>query len=153
MSCQANMAAIFPPDEDEMFEDGLTWQPIPVHPIPTNILSGSPPCNIYNSEMAYLVVKDPLFAQINIEFADTYKYLTNYSGDTVTSIVGLASIRDALYIEQRFNFTLPDWTSSVYPEPIEVLNGISAKLYSYTTEMKRLSKYKIITFNILLFAI
>lgn len=141
MSCQSNIAAIFPPDADEMFVDGLTWQPIPVHDIPTNILSGSPPCNIYNSEMAYLVLKDPLFAQINIAFADTYSQLTKYSGQTIQSVTGVYSIRDTLYIEERFNFTLPDWTIEVYPEPLDVLTGLTAKLYSYTKEMKRLSKY------------
>lgn len=141
MSCQANIAAIFPPDEDEIFVDGLNWQPIPVHDIPTNVLSDSPPCKIYNSEMAYIVLNDPLFAQINIEFEDTYKQLTKYSGQSVNSITGVYSIRDTLYIEDRFNFTLPDWTSDVYPEPLDVLTGVGATVYTHTKEMKRLSKY------------
>lgn len=141
MSCQANIAAIFPPQEDEIFEDGLNWQPIPVHPIPTNVLTGGPSCYVFNAEMAYIAVKDPLFTQINIQFADTYKYMSNYSGLSVTSVIPLSYIRDALYIEKRFNYTLPEWTNEIYPQPIEVLNGYAAKLYSYTKEMKRLSKY------------
>lgn len=90
--------------------------------------------------MAYIAVKDPLFAEINNAFADIYKYITQYSGTNVTSLIGLSVIRDTLYIESRFNYTLPDWTTSVYPEPIETLNGYVGGLYAYTTEMKRLSK-------------
>lgn len=140
MSCQVNIAAIFPPEDDEIFVEGLNWQPIPVHPTPKNVLSGSPDCNIYLSEMAYLAVKDPLYAQLNIRFASTYEYLTEYSGMTVNSVVGVATIRDDLFIESQFNYILPNWTSEVYPQPIEVLNGYEATLYSYTKEMKRLSK-------------
>lgn len=144
MSCQVNIAGIFPPEEDDIFVEGLNWQPVPVHNIPTNILSGSPPCEIYTSEMAYLALKDPLYAQLNIKFKDTYNEMTSNSGYTVNSVLGVSTIRDTLFIEERFNYTLPDWTSKVYPEPTEVLNGYTAKLYSYTNEMKRLSKYFII---------
>lgn len=138
MSCQSNIAAIFPPDEDEMFEDGLLWQPIPVHPISTNIFNGA--CSIVTTEQAYIALKDPLYAQLNIQFADLYTYLTNYSGYNVTTISGVGTLRDAMYIETRFNYTQPDWAQSVYPEPIEVLNGYAIGLATYTTVMKRLSK-------------
>lgn len=140
MSCQVNIAAVFPPQEDEIFVEGLNWQPIPVHETPANILSAGPNCSVYVSEMAYLAVKDPLYAQINIRFANTYKYLTQYSGMTVNSVLGVGTIWDDLFIESQFNYTLPNWTSEVFPQPIDILNGYEAALYSYTTEMKRLGE-------------
>lgn len=140
MSCQSNLAGLFPPTEDEMFEDGLYWQPIPVHPISTKIFNGN--CEITNMELAYLSVKDPLFSIINKQFATTYDILTKNSGQNVTSLSSLWNIWDTLYIETRFNRTLPDWTKSIYPEPITTLNGYGCSLNTYTTEMKRLSKYR-----------
>ena len=42
-------------------------------------------------------------------------------------------IFDTLYIQQIYNFTLPDWTAKVYPEPMNYLRDmVSIKMYTVT---------------------
>lgn len=140
MSCQSNLAAIFRPTTNETWNENLRWQPIPVHPSSENVISGSPNCKIYNTELASIVVKDPLFVAINQEFAELYAYLRNYTGHNVSTIIDLYSIYDTLHIEQQLGFELPSWTESVYPEPMLSLSAYAFLSFSYTTEMKRLCK-------------
>ena len=45
---------------------------------------------------------------------------------------------DALYIEQVYNLTLPEWTKSVYPQPMKVLRDLSFQLTTWTHELRRL---------------
>lgn len=141
MSCQSNLAAIFKPTENETWREDLPWQPIPVHPADPKVITGSPPCGIYQKEMANVIVNDPLFAALNVEFADLFEYLSNYTGSDVTNVVSLYSIYDTIHIEDRLGFQLPSWTESVYPDPMYTISGYAFKAFTYTTEMKRLGKY------------
>lgn len=140
MSCQSNLVAIFKPTVNETWMADLPWQPIPVHPAEESIISGSPNCAIYKTELAKIIVKDSLFVSINKEFADLYTYLSNYTGNNVTSVQDVYSIYDTLHIQELLGFELPSWTQSVYPEPMLTLSGYAFLSFSYTTEMKRLSK-------------
>lgn len=141
MSCQSNLAALFKPTANETWKSDLPWQPIPVHPSDEKVISASPSCSIYRTEMANVLVNDPLFAAFNTEFADLYTYLTNYSGNNVTTVAKVYSIYDTLHIEDQLGFELPSWTNSVYPEPMKTISGYAFKSYTYTTEMKRLGRF------------
>lgn len=142
MSCQSNLAAIFSPTADETWKTDLPWQPIPVHPADESVISGSPNCAIYNAELAKIVLKDSLFVAINEEFADLYSYLSNNTGNSITSVQDVYSIYDTLHIQEQLGFELPSWTESVYPEPMLSLSGYAFLSFAYTTEMKRLSMEK-----------
>lgn len=140
MSCQSNLAAIFTPTENETWNKDLSWQPIPVHPTVSTVISTIPNCAIYSTEKAKIVVKDALFVAINEEFADLYTYLSNNTGKSISTVVDVSSIYDTLHIEKQLGFDLPSWTTSVYPEPLHTLTGYAFLANSYTTEMKRLSE-------------
>lgn len=141
MSCQSNLAAIFKPTANETWNENIPWQPIPIHPVDDAVISPSPDCSIYNTEMANVLLNDALFAALNEEFADLYSYLSTNSGNNVTSVVAVYSIYDTLHIEDQLGFALPSWTNSVYPEPMKTVAGYAFKSFTYTTEMKRLGKY------------
>lgn len=34
MSAEANLAGLYPPEGQEMFNPNISWQPIPVHTVP-----------------------------------------------------------------------------------------------------------------------
>lgn len=141
MSCQANLAAIFPPTVNETWNEDIPWQPIPVHPADSKVISAGPSCSIYFTQKADIISKDALYVAINEEFADLYSYLSNYTGKSINSVVDVSSIHDTLHIEDQLGFELPSWTRSVYPEPLHSLAGYAFLALSYSTEMKRLSKY------------
>lgn len=140
MSCQSNLAGMFPPTKDETWNDKLAWQPIPVHPADSKVISGLPDCSIYNTESANILVTDPLYVALNKEFADLYQYLTNFTGFNVTTVVTVYSIYDDLHIEERLGFKLPDWSKSVYPEPMQTVTASAFASFSFTTEQKRLGR-------------
>lgn len=143
MSCQANLAGLFKPTQDEMWNEHLCWQPIPVHPADSRVLPSSPSCPIYSAEAASIMMKELLFKRINEEFADVYQYLTNHTGFNVTSVAHVFSLYDTLHIEDQLGFELPSWTEAVYPEPMKTLSGYAFVAFSFTTEQKRIGTYKL----------
>lgn len=138
MSCQSNLAAVFKPTKDELWNENLQWQPIPVHPADPAVISTTPACSIFLTEMADVYAKDPLFVAMNEEFKDLYENLTEYTGSQVTTVFDVYSIYDTLHIEEQLGFELPSWTKSVYPEPMKSITGYAFKGFSQTTRMKRL---------------
>lgn len=58
-------------------------------------------------EINYFCKKHPIF------FLSSY--LSAYTGLKVRTYYDIADIYSILYIEQLYNFTLPNWTESVFP--------------------------------------
>lgn len=140
MSCQSNLAALFIPTKNETWKQNLPWQPIPVHPADEKVINTFPSCGIYLNELANVLTKDPFYKALNAEFSEVFSYLTNYTGENITSVFTAANIFDTLIIEDQLGLELPAWTKSVYPEPLDTFSAYSFLAYSYTTEMKRLGK-------------
>ena len=64
-----------------------------------------------------------------------------HTGAIIDSPTEVDYVFDALFIEQIYNYTLPDWTrkpQEVYPEPMKFLRDLSFQLTTWTHEMKRL---------------
>lgn len=141
MSCQSNLAAVFKPTKNETWKEDLPWQPIPVHPVNSAVISAVPGCSIYRTEYAKVMARDPLYVALNEEFADLFSYLTSYTGKNVTTVADVDAIFDTLHIEYQLGFELPEWTKSVYPEPMRTITAFVFQAASFTKEMKRLSKY------------
>lgn len=139
MSCQSNLAGLFRPQRNETWNSGIAWQPIPVHPINVNVLSALPDCEIYTNQLADTLMNAPLYSALNTELVNLYTYLAQYTGDTVNSVLSVYLLYDVLHIEEQLGFKLPDWTLSVYPEPMKSITPYAFKAFSYTTELKRLS--------------
>lgn len=37
MSAEANLAGLYPPEEQQVFNPNISWQPIPVHTVPDDM--------------------------------------------------------------------------------------------------------------------
>lgn len=142
MSCQANLAGLFKPTEDEIWNKHLCWQPIPVHPADTRVLLYSPNCPIYYAELANILKNEVLFKKIDEDYADLYQYLTKHTGLNVTTVLHIFALYDTLHIEDQLGFELPSWTEEVYPEPMKTLTGYAFLALAFTTEQKRLGMYE-----------
>ncbi|XP_018323599.1 prostatic acid phosphatase [Agrilus planipennis] len=147
MSAEANLAGLYPPSGDQVWDQGLQWQPIPVHTIPEKedyVLSGKKPCVKYNRLLRDLL-KSPDFVNINRKNHDLYAYLTRYSGSLVNSLETLESLYNTLFIETIFNFTLPNWTVPVYPKKMRPFAELSFATLSFTEDLARLKTGPLIT--------
>lgn len=48
-----------------------------------------------------------------------FSYLTKHTGKNIKDYQDIDDIYSNLYIETLYNFTLPDWTQTVYPEKLK----------------------------------
>jgi len=100
MSAEANLAGLYPPVKQQVW-DTLKWMPIPVHTIPRTqdyILTAGKDCPRYNYELEKLLTS-PEMERINKENAKLYTYLSENTGDDISSFKTIEHLFDTLYIE------------------------------------------------------
>ncbi|XP_074041696.1 lysosomal acid phosphatase-like [Leptinotarsa decemlineata] len=88
--------------------------------------------------MQRVLENEPYYKDIDKTYAETYKYLTQYSGDNITSLSDIGDIFDTLFIENEFEYDLPPWTEAVFPEPLTTLGGYLFQSLGYSTTLARL---------------
>jgi lysosomal acid phosphatase len=140
MSAQCNLAALFPPKGQEVWNPTLPWQPIPVHTLPEsedNLLTSHAYCPRM-TELIAEVLDSPEVAAINSKYDWLYKYVSEHTQENITDMINVDYIYDTLLIEQLYNKTLPEWTKRVFPEEMKYLRDLSFTVTTWTPELKRL---------------
>ncbi|KAG8231336.1 hypothetical protein J437_LFUL017688 [Ladona fulva] len=140
MSVESNLAGLYPPVENQVWEPGMTWQPIPVHTVPESldeVLSAKKPCPLYD-EMVKKVKQSPEIKMKNEENKALYQYLTEKTGKYVHDLFSLENVYNTLFIEETNNFTLPEWTKSVYPDKMVSSAALSFSIAAYDKDLQRL---------------
>ncbi|XP_023016140.2 prostatic acid phosphatase [Leptinotarsa decemlineata] len=139
MSAQCNLLGLFPPTETERWNPDIDWSPIPVHPSDPNVINSYPNCPAYDAEQQRVTVEEPYFQKIDEQYRDTYEYISNYSGSNITTLQGIGTVFDSLFIENELGYTLPSWTQAIFPEPLATLEGLRFQSYVYNRKLMRLS--------------
>lgn len=106
MSAEVNLAALFPPKGNQIWNKHLDWQPVPIHLIPWDMdhfFAGTTPCARYDKLVAEyrLEYQERMFA----EYGETFDYLRTMSGAPIEMIGEVIPIYDALFIEDINGFT------------------------------------------------
>ncbi|CAH2103719.1 unnamed protein product [Euphydryas editha] len=130
MSAQANLAGMYTPSGDSIWNTDLIWQPIPVHTKPEKddeVLAMKKKC------MPYIKEREKYFHSTSYKerlskYQGLMDYLTAYTGKKIKDYEDINDIFNVLYIESLYNFTLPNWTQSVYPNKMK-----EPSCYSFTT--------------------
>ncbi|EFX74583.1 hypothetical protein DAPPUDRAFT_251804 [Daphnia pulex] len=90
---------------------------------------------------------DELLAQLNSspdvrKRMDSNKEMLDYlavkSGLNMSEIDDIEYLYDTLFIEDRFNKTLPEWTTKYFPSPMKEFSDFSFEMKAYNLEMQRL---------------
>lgn len=140
MSAMSNLAGLYPPVQDQIWNPDIMWQPIPVHTVSKdedNILVDLAKCEKYDLLHDQLMASKE-FQDLFEEYEWVFKYCTKMSGRNVTNLVQADFLADTLFIEESKNLTLPDWTRRVYPQPLGMLQELMFKVSTWTPEMARL---------------
>lgn len=96
MSAQMNLAALFPPIDEQIWSKRLLWQPIPVHVIPANqdrYLRGSAPCPRWSA------IRDMYNAKIVRQYQELFDYISLNSGIVNATYDNIFNFYDTLYVE------------------------------------------------------
>lgn len=104
MSAEANLAGLYPPVKNQVW-DTIKWMPIPVHTVPIEldyILRASKRCPRYDYELKK-VLTSPEMERINKKNAKLYAYLTEHSGEEISSLQKVEYLYNILYIEVCLN--------------------------------------------------
>lgn len=107
MSALSNLAGLFPPQSNEEWNTNIPWQPIPVHTIPENldhVLAGKRNCPEYDLENNLYLHSDE-FKQIMDKFSNLTDYLTEWSGNDMTTLPEIRTLYGTLLVQEIYNKT------------------------------------------------
>ncbi|XP_046643303.1 prostatic acid phosphatase-like [Daphnia pulicaria] len=140
MSAECHLAGLFQPNDNQTWHPDLAWQPIPVHTIAKEqdlLLVLESECPRYDELLAQLNSSPDVRKRMdsNKEMLD---YLAVNSGLNMTEIDDIEYLYDTLFIEDRFNKTLPEWTTKYFPSPMKEFSDFSFEMKAYNLEMQRL---------------
>ncbi|XP_014092609.2 prostatic acid phosphatase isoform X2 [Bactrocera oleae] len=140
-SALSNLAGLYPPIGDEIWNKDIAWQPIPVHSKPERDdkeLAGKVPCAAYDYARSALL-NSITFQELNQRYQYLFDYLTKYSGRKVDTLEAIQRMNNTFFIETLYNRTLPEWTKKVYPSAdMTYIADFAFSINTYTRRMARL---------------
>ncbi|XP_072386593.1 uncharacterized protein [Diabrotica undecimpunctata] len=140
MTLELVLAGLFPPNkDDEISRDLRGWQPIPFNYLP---LAQDPAlmgyfCPKFKPEYKK-VLQSPNNKLVFRRNKKIFKYISDNTGVNVTDFEAVNRVYLGFQAKEDLGLKLPDWTKSIYPEPMDEL---SAKYYyqlTGTTELKKM---------------
>ncbi|XP_039291952.1 prostatic acid phosphatase-like [Nilaparvata lugens] len=140
MSAASVLAGLYPPTTGHKWNDRIDWQPIPIHTIPVEmdeVLAMKKPCPRYKAEFDKMLKSPPVTAEF-AKYSKSIDYLTHFSGEKVKTWFQLQDLYDTMFIEELNNYTLPNWTSEVYPTPLKSAAAFTFRLDTFTEKLTRL---------------
>lgn len=140
MSAEANLAGLYPPHDQQVWDRNFNWQPIPIHTMPESediILAAKKYCPKYE-KLTRDLFKTQYFRNISHQLHDLYAYVSKYAGKTISDIEHLEYLYDILKIETRYNFSIPDWAQKIFPQKLQPWAFLSFATQTFTTDMARL---------------
>lgn len=111
-SSESNLAGLYPPHGNQVWNADIEWQPIPVHTVADvdDWLIGAsvPACPVYDEAMHSLDTISE-FLELLDESKSIMQYISENSGlpipNTLAGLGYILLVRDTLFIEDLYNFT------------------------------------------------
>ncbi|CAH1159906.1 unnamed protein product [Phaedon cochleariae] len=141
MSAAANLAGLYPPVANQIWNSDLKWQPIPIHSSARkedDIITVKRKCPRYK-KLYDEVVDSTYYKRLNEQYSHLFAYISEHSGWKVKDIGKIKRLRSMLYCEENYNISyIPEWTKSLDKFTLDFLTGVAFQRYSRTVELKRL---------------
>ncbi|KAK2180871.1 hypothetical protein NP493_421g01033 [Ridgeia piscesae] len=146
MSAYSNLAGLYPPDESQLWDDKIPWQPIPVHTVPRyedRLLNEDVTCPTADKEYAK-ALNSPAAKKMDLENKAFYKYLTSHTGVLIENQTNVWTIADTFICELAHNKSLPDWAgrwgnnTTVFKQACQVSDYQFTLKFDYNHKMQRL---------------
>ncbi|CAH1230925.1 ACP2 [Branchiostoma lanceolatum] len=141
MSAQANLAGLFPPAGDQVWNSDIPWQPIPVHTRPANddVLLGMPPCPRHDYLTREFQRTDPEYLKMEKDNKDFFEYLALWTGlpeDKMHHCIW--KLIDSLFCEKTQNRTFPAWATPEVYDKLTELTSFNPRTHSSDNHKARI---------------
>ncbi|CAG9769945.1 unnamed protein product [Ceutorhynchus assimilis] len=138
MSAASNLAGLYPPEDDQVWNSAIPWQAIPIHTIPKleDPILTHVPCPKHD-RLEQELMNSEEFQKLNLELADLYKNISELTGIPSVDLNTFSLLFTTINIYKGYNLTLPDWIEYYWPE-IEMYAAKHFQLHTYTDELARL---------------
>ncbi|CAG5136630.1 unnamed protein product [Candidula unifasciata] len=140
MSAYCNLAGLFPPQGDQLWNENIPWQPIPVQTKPIaedNKLAEGASCPRYN-QLYQEVLNSSAVKKEEQDNKDFYRMVEEKTGVKQESISDIWQIIDTLVCEQAHNLTWNDWVTPDVWKKLESLKPLGFDIQYATPEMIKL---------------
>lgn len=107
MSAEANLAGFFPPAADQMWNENLHWQPIPVHTIPSGsdyLLHVTQPCDRFDYLLTNYLNENDRFDHLLEDFWPTFDIIKSNTGQDNWRMMDILTLYDTLKVERLKGF-------------------------------------------------
>lgn len=101
MSAQCNLAALFPPNGDQIWDNTLNWQPIPIHTVPLSgdyLVYQSIPCAKSDKEHDLYLESDEIKEKMK-KYSELFKYIHDNSRVKIDKPGDFHLLYEALSVE------------------------------------------------------
>lgn len=137
------LAGMFPPKGNQIWNERLLWQPIPVHSIPTHIdyfISGERACKRYLKAREDYGKSAEIQALID-EHKDIFDYVEKHAGTPIRTIQQIKDVYDVLDVEHRLNKTIPAWAREIFIDG-GAFGYVASHWQTFITGTKELKRLK-----------
>ncbi|CAG9859736.1 unnamed protein product [Phyllotreta striolata] len=139
MSLELVLAGLFPPRQEELMAAALNWQPIPYNYLPLNedkvlVSHLCPRYKLLYKQHA----QRPEVLQRYQPYRNLFDFLSERTGKEIRSFRDVYHLYFGLSTEEEFGLQLPDWTKTVWPEPISSLAAEEYFVELGTPDMQKL---------------
>jgi len=112
-SIQTNLAGLYAPKGDHVWNKNLNWQPVPIQSMPVNMdgmLYEDAVCK-KDDEVLEDMRKTGEGKEVMDKYGDLMKFLQEKSGKKMTDWVSVRDLLDTLTIEKSLGLVIPDWVT------------------------------------------
>ncbi|XP_046327990.1 prostatic acid phosphatase-like isoform X1 [Haliotis rufescens] len=130
MSAYSNLAGLYPPSGDQVWNSNIPWQPIPVHTRPRsedNMLGMGKHCQRYN-DLKTSIYKSTRAMQEAGENKDLYTFLTRVTGYVPFRLQNAPVVADNLLCEKIHNVSWAPWVNETMFQTLRELEALSLDL-------------------------
>ncbi|XP_031837653.1 venom acid phosphatase Acph-1 [Nomia melanderi] len=134
-------AGLYPPYKEQIWNDHLNWQPIPVWapPMSTDYLYNGMFCANFKKWRDEVETTDGRLLKFEQDHTEIYKYLSEHTGANITQR-NTFNLRQILYAQRDIGLELPEWTESVFPNgKLDELAVQDILIRTRTTKLKQLT--------------
>lgn len=117
-SAETNLASFFAPSPEWKFDQHLNWQPIPIYYIPKpqdKYLETDSDCPRAVVEQKR-IVNSPEGQAFISKHQEMFGNLTIDSGSPITNWTSASYLHDVLFIEKKYNLSIPHWADYYWDE-------------------------------------